>query len=294
MPERLTPPPGVVVVDKPADITSHDVVAQARKALHTRKIGHAGTLDPLATGVLVLGVERGTKLLGHLAGLDKTYAATIRLGQSTVTDDADGEPMSTTAVSASDGTVGAAVASFIGEIDQVPSAVSAIKVGGQRAYARVRAGEDVQLAARQIRIDRIEVSAIRRVGDLLDVDVVIDCSSGTYVRAIARDLGSVLGVGGHLTALRRTRVGRFRIEAATNLESLDAQAISPIDDVVAQVFGRRDVDAEQARVVAHGGRLAVAGIEGTYGVYDEHGAVVALMTETGGAARPVAILRPAP
>lgn len=205
---------GLVVVDKPAGWTSHQVVGRCRRLLGTRKVGHAGTLDPMATGVLVVGVNRATRLLGHLAAHDKTYTATLRLGQATVTDDAEGQ------VVAAVGVVGllpdqvrGAVGQFTGEISQIPSSVSAIKVGGKRAYALIRAGEQVELAARTVTVSRFDVLAVRTalVGDLpvMDVDIVVDCSSGTYIRALARDLGEQLGVGGHLTALRRTRVGAF-------------------------------------------------------------------------------------
>jgi tRNA pseudouridine55 synthase len=211
---------GLVVVDKPAGLTSHDVVSRLRRILGTRKVGHAGTLDPMATGVLVCGVGRGTKLLGHLALDTKAYAATIRLGATTSTDDAQGETMaSTDAGAVSDAAVAAGMAALTGAIEQVPSSVSAIKVDGQRAYARVRAGEQVVLAARPVTVSAFTLLARR--GD--DLDVLVDCSSGTYVRALARDLGAGLGVGGHLTALRRTRVGPFTLDQARALERLAAE-----------------------------------------------------------------------
>jgi tRNA pseudouridine55 synthase len=299
---RAVRPPaasGLLVVDKPAGLTSHDVVARARRLAGTRKVGHAGTLDPMATGVLVLGVERATKLLGHLALTVKEYTATIRLGQSTVTDDAEGEVTGgAPATAVTEDAVRAGIAALTGEIVQVPSAVSAIKVNGQRSYARVRAGEDVELAGRPVTVSRFDLLAVRRAGDLLDLDVVVECSSGTYVRALARDLGAGLGVGGHLTALRRTRVGPFGLDAARTLPELEELAaageplVVPLSAAVAAAFPRRDVPAEQARVLGHGGRLAAAGIAGTYGVFGPDGEVIALVTERAGAARPEVVLRP--
>lgn len=209
---------GLVIVDKPPAWTSHDVVARVRRLVGTRKVGHAGTLDPMATGVLVLGVGRATRLLGHLQLADKTYTATVRLGVATVTDDAEGEVLSTADTSAIDtARIRAQAAALTGTIDQVPSAVSAIKVDGVRSYARVRSGEEVDLPARRVQVRRFEVGQLRRSDGYTDVDIEVDCSSGTYIRALARDLGSVLGVGGHLTALRRTRVGGIDLSQARTL-----------------------------------------------------------------------------
>jgi tRNA pseudouridine55 synthase len=225
---------GLLVVDKPAGWTSHDVVARARRLCGTRRVGHAGTLDPMATGVLVLGVERGTKLLTFLVGCDKSYAATIRLGMATLTDDAEGETTQALGVDdvpALEAALPAAVAALTGEIQQVPSAVSAIKVKGVRSYTRVRQGDTVELPARPVTVSRFDVLSVRpatvtpEVGPaigVVDVDVEVEVSSGTYVRALARDLGAALGVGGHLTALRRTRVGRFGLEHAVALDELSA------------------------------------------------------------------------
>jgi tRNA pseudouridine55 synthase len=289
---------GLVLVDKPAGWTSHDVVGRVRRLARTRRVGHAGTLDPMATGVLVLGVDRATRLLGHLALHDKSYLATIRLGQSTLTDDAEGDVLqAASAAAVTEEGVRAGLAGMTGEIDQVPAAVSAIKVAGQRSYARVRAGERPDLPARRVTIDELELLALRRPGpDLLDCDVAVTCSSGTYVRAIARDLGAALGVGGHLTALRRTRVGGYRLADCRRLEEL-AELPDPVtiglDEAVSAGFARRDVGAEHARLLAHGGRLAPAGITGTYGVFGPDGAVVALVEERDGAGRPVVVLRPA-
>jgi len=290
--------PGLIVVDKPACWTSHDVVARLRRLTGTRKVGHAGTLDPMATGVLVIGVERATRLLGHLALGDKAYRATIRLGQATVTDDAEGELIggaSAAAVTAAEITAG--LAALTGELDQVPARVSAVKVDGKRAYARVRAGEEVALAPRRVTVSRLELTATRRPdGDLLDLDVDVECSSGTYIRALARDLGVALGVGGHLTALRRTRVGPFDLAQALTLEELAARAdpvAVSLDAAVAAAFPRRDVDAAAADRLGHGGKLPPAGLDGPYGAFDPDGHVIALIEERDGMARPVVVFAPA-
>jgi len=250
----VTTPEGVLLVDKPAGMTSHDVVDVVRRRLATRKVGHAGTLDPMATGVLVLGVNRATRLLGHLTLTEKAYDATIRLGATTTTDDAEGELVSRTPVVALDEMrVRSALAAFLGEIQQVPTAVSAIKVGGRRAYDRVRAGEDVQLEARPVTIHALDVHQVRPVGELVEVDISVRCSSGTYIRAIARDVGARLGVGGHLTALRRTRVGSFRVEDAVPLdrlgdeEAVRAALLSPAAAVAH--LPRAVLDAEAARIL---------------------------------------------
>src|ERR1700712_2502617 len=244
-------PEGLVVVDKPPGWTSHDVVGKLRRLARTRRVGHAGTLDPMATGVLICGIGRATRLLGHLALTDKTYTATIRLGVRTPTDDAEGEVPASAAVSATDEAVVSAMADLTGDIDQVPSSVSAIKVNGQRAYARVRAGEDVELAARPVRVSRFELLARRGP----DLDVVVDCSTGTYVRALARDLGDALGCGGHLTALRRTRVGPFRVEDAVPLET--PLALATPAAIAIRLFPTLALTAAQAAALAQGKRLAV-------------------------------------
>jgi tRNA pseudouridine55 synthase len=283
---------GLLVVDKPSGLTSHDVVARLRRLLGTRKIGHAGTLDPMATGVLVCGVGRGTKLLGHLALDSKAYTATIRLGASTTTDDADGEIVSTAdPVGITDSSIAAGMAALTGDIQQVPSSVSAIKVAGQRAYARVRAGEPVVLPARPVTVSAFTLS-VRRGPEL---GVTVECSSGTYVRALARDLGAALGVGGHLTALRRTRVGPFTLDRARTLEQL---AVAPglsldLDEAVTTAFPRRDVPAELAVDLSHGRPIPAAGVAGTYGVFAPDGRVLALVTERGGLARAAVVLAPA-
>ncbi|HZG91277.1 MAG TPA: tRNA pseudouridine(55) synthase TruB [Pseudonocardia sp.] len=290
------PPSGLVVVTKPAGLTSHDVVARLRRILRTRKVGHAGTLDPMATGVLVCGVGRGTKLLGHLALDTKAYLATIRLGAATTTDDAEGEAVSRTdATGVADAAIAAGIAALSGSIEQVPSSVSAIKVDGRRAYALVRAGEQVVLPARPVTVSEFALLG-RRDGDTtVDLDVRVDCSSGTYVRALARDLGAALGVGGHLTALHRTRVGPFTEEHARTLQQLEADPVLtlPLDRAVDVAFPRRDVDDALAADLSHGRPLPVAGLTGTYGVFGPAGRAVALVSEREGMARPVVVLAPA-
>jgi tRNA pseudouridine55 synthase len=289
---------GLVIVDKAAGMTSHDVVARLRRIAHTRRVGHAGTLDPMATGVLVLGVGRATRLLHHLVLSTKAYAATIRLGQSTVTDDADGELVASASTAGVDeAAVVAAMRSFTGDIDQVPSTVSAVKVGGRRAYRLVRSGEEVHLEARRVSVRAFDAVAFRRPGaDLFDVDVEVECSSGTYVRALARDLGAALGVGGHLTALRRTRVGPFGLAAARTLDelgALDDPVTLPLPDAVRAALGARSVDAAQALALSHGRAIDAVGTPGVYGAFAPDGTVVALLREDDGTARPVLVFTPA-
>ncbi|WP_439565693.1 tRNA pseudouridine(55) synthase TruB [Microcella sp.] len=257
-------PTGLLLVDKPQGLTSHDVVARARRALGTRKVGHAGTLDPMATGLLTLGAGPATRLLTYLVGLDKTYETTMRLGAATTTDDAEGETVSTAdpaAVAAvTDEALAAGIRALTGEIDQRPSSVSAIKVDGKRAYDRVRAGEEVELASRRVTISGFAVLAVRRTESAIEVDARIDCSSGTYIRALARDLGAALGVGGHLTALRRTRVGPFDVADAVSLEELaegGASLLASPAEVAARLFVSLEVDAAQARDLGHGKLLAL-------------------------------------
>jgi tRNA pseudouridine55 synthase len=294
MTNRTEPAPaGLVVVDKPAGWTSHDVVARLRRLAGTRKVGHAGTLDPMATGVLLAGVGRATRLLGHLQLTDKEYVATIRLGQSTVTDDAEGEvTVSVPAAHLDEPAVRAAMAPLTGDIEQVPSAVSAIKVDGKRSYARVRAGEDVELSARPVTVQEFEPTAFRSEGDLLDVDVRVVCSSGTYVRALARDLGVALEVGGHLTMLRRTRVGGFDLSVAHTLEELEASfSVVPLDDVARRTFPVLDLDAEQAADVRHGRVLQGVdlGARGPVALLDPEGHFQALYEQRGADACAVAV-----
>jgi len=290
-------PTGLIVVDKPAGMTSHDVVARIRRLARTKRVGHGGTLDPMATGVLVLGVGRATRLLTYVIGAGKGYTATIRLGQSTVTDDAEGALVA--AVPAGDvdeAAIRAGLAALTGQISQVPSAVSAIKVGGQRAYARVRAGEEVSLAARPVTVSRLDLLAMRRGGDVVDLDVAVECSSGTYVRALARDLGAGLGVGGHLTALRRTFVGGFTLAEAVTLEELEARpdpVTLPLTEAAARFFPRRDASPDEARVLGHGGPLSPVGIAVPYAVFDPAGNVLAIVAERDGRARAEVVLLPA-
>jgi tRNA pseudouridine55 synthase len=287
----------LVVVDKPGGMTSHDVVARIRRLAHTRRVGHGGTLDPMATGVLVIGVERATRLLTYVIGREKSYLATIRLGEATVTDDAEGDVVAqASAAGVTEAAVRAALLDFVGDVDQVPSAVSAIKVNGVRSYKRVRIGEEVELPPRRIRIDRLDVTAVTRHDDLLDVEVEVECSSGTYIRAIARDLGATLGVGGHLTALRRTAVGGFTLAEAATLDELaerDDPVTLPLPEAVRRTFARRDVDADEARVLSHGGPLSTVGIAGPYAVFDPDGDVLAIVSERDGRARPEVVLKPA-
>lgn len=283
---------GLVVVDKPAGWTSHDVVARVRKLAATRRIGHAGTLDPMATGVLVLGVGRGTRLLGYLALTDKVYLATIRLGASTVTDDVEGEVTGgADASGVSRSALEAAVGTLTGELQQVPSAVSAIKVDGVRSYTRARAGEEVALAPRAVTVHGFDIGAVRAEGPYLDLDATIECSSGTYVRALARDLGAALGVGGHLTALRRTRVGPYDVGMARTLDQLAAHLeVVALEDVAAAAFPRLDVDAETAVRVANGVPLPATGLgSGPVAVFGPDGALLSLVEDRGPRAKHLAV-----
>ncbi|MEU1622535.1 tRNA pseudouridine(55) synthase TruB [Streptomyces sp. NPDC005722] len=290
---------GLVIVDKPGGMTSHDVVSRLRRLAGTRRVGHAGTLDPMATGVLVIGVEKATRLLGHLALTRKEYEATIRLGRSTVTDDAEGE---VTASVPADGVtreaIDAGIVPLTGDIMQVPSKVSAIKVDGVRSYARVRGGEDFELAARPVTVSAFVVRDVRHVplegGAVVDVDVTVEGSSGTYIRALARDLGAALGVGGHLTALRRTRVGPYGADLARTLEQLtEAFAVLPIGEAAAAAFPRWDVDDRQARLLGNGVRLEAPPSLGAVptAVFGPEGEFLALVEAREGQARILANLR---
>lgn len=277
-------------------MTSHDVVGRCRRIFGTRKVGHAGTLDPMATGVLVVGIERATKILGLLTATSKSYAATIRLGRSTSTEDAEGEVLQDiSAEHITDEQIQGGIVPLRGEISQRPSAVSAVKVGGKRAYQLVREGQDVQLAERAVRIDRFDVRDIRRDGPFIDVDVDVDCSSGTYIRALARDLGDGLGVGGHLTALRRTRVGSYGLDHARSLDELaeHPQLSYSLDEACLLAFARRDITAAEAEDTSHGRPLAAAGIDGVYAATDPDGRVIALLEDKGGRTKSVVVIRPA-
>lgn len=268
-PEELEVGSGLVLVDKPAGWTSHDVVGKIRKLAGTRKVGHAGTLDPMATGVLVVGINRATRLLTHIVGVDKTYTATVRLGESTTTDDAEGEVLSTRFANAvTTERIAEAVAALTGEIQQVPSTVSAIKVDGRRAYDRARSGENVELDSRPVTVHRFDVLDTRRVdgGKLVDIDIEVRVSSGTYVRALARDLGEALETGGHLTALRRTAVGPYSIDQTLTLEQLGEDfGYIGLAEAAAQLFPARQISAEEAEHLRHGRRItASAQSEVTY------------------------------
>jgi tRNA pseudouridine55 synthase len=288
-----------VIVDKSAGMTSHDVVGRCRRLFGTRKVGHAGTLDPMATGVLVVGIERATKILGLLTATEKSYAATIRLGQTTSTEDAEGQVLQTVpADHVADGRIEEAIAALRGDIDQIPSAVSAIKVDGQRAYKMAREGKSVELAARRVRIARFDVVAARRAPDVptgfVDVDVEVDCSSGTYIRALARDVGATLGVGGHLTALRRTRVGRYGLGEAHTLEQLtdSAQLSYSLDEACLLGFPRRELTDAESESASNGRALAPCGIDGVYAATAPDGRVIALLSDDGARTKSVVVIRP--
>ena len=318
----MTAPSGLVIIDKPGGMTSHDVVARVRRLAGTRRVGHAGTLDPMATGVLVVGVEKATRLLGYLTLTEKTYAATIRLGQSTSTDDAEGEPAGgSPATDIVPGALDAEIAELTGDIWQVPPGVSAIKVNGQRAYKLTRAGAAPELAARPVTVYEFTVIDIRQQGDFLDIDAVIRCSSGTYIRAMARDLGAALGTGGHLTALRRTAVGPYDLAQAHTLQELEDQErqnlpierteapvapefpahpapapawITPMAEAAAAAFPRLDLTAEDAHRLAQGARLPLPSVgwpePGTpVAAFDPDAALVALVTAESGSLRSLAV-----
>ncbi|MER8046338.1 tRNA pseudouridine(55) synthase TruB [Streptomyces sp. NPDC094032] len=288
---------GLVIVDKPAGFTSHDVVAKMRGIAKTRRVGHAGTLDPMATGVLVLGVERATKLLGHLALTEKEYLGTIRLGQTTITDDAEGEI--TASVDASKVTreqIDAGVAELTGAIMQVPSKVSAIKIDGKRSYARVRGGEEFEIPARPVTVSSFRVYDVREGTaedgtPVMDLVVSVVCSSGTYIRALARDLGAGLGVGGHLTALRRTRVGPYKLDSARTLEQLQEElTVMPVGDAAAAAFPRWDVDEKRAGLLLNGVRLDMPEFPaGAVAVFGPDGRLIALVESQRGKAKSLAV-----
>lgn len=306
---RPTAPDGLVLVDKPGGWTSHDVVARIRGLAGTRKVGHAGTLDPMATGVLVLGIGRATRLLTYVVGADKEYTATIRLGVSTTTDDAEGEICTVTdASSVARAAINAAVADLTGEIEQVPSSVSAIKVDGKRAYARVRSGEEVVLAARPVKVSTFEVLEVRTVADLtmpaIDLDVRVECSSGTYIRALARDLGAALGVGGHLTALRRTRVGGYHLADTQRFADLEAQvdadgtlATLALADAARATFPVRELTEAEAAALSFGQWLDASDTSVTTAAITPAGELAALVenvTRSGNIqAKPVVVFAPA-
>ncbi len=301
-------------MDKPPGLTSHDVVARLRRLTGTRKVGHAGTLDPMATGVLVIGINKATRLLTYIVGTAKTYRATIRLGAGTLTDDAEGEITGTTTTAqVTDAAIHAGITALTGEILQVPSSVSAIKVKGQRAYARVRAGEEVVLAARGVTVHSFELNAMRRLTaenaagegtEALDLDVTVECSSGTYIRALARDLGVGLGVGGHLTALRRTRVGPYDLGQAKSLEQLEQEAdsdgsvqILDIADAARALMPVRELTDAEASELSFGRRIARS-TEGSHSAeqpaaaFGPDGELVALLADADSHAQPVLVFTP--
>jgi len=283
---------GFLVVDKAPGMTSHDVVAVARKALGTRKVGHAGTLDPMATGVLVLGFGNGTRLLQYITDGDKSYTATIVLGVATVTDDREGEVISEVDASQiTDAQIKSGLAKMIGEIAQRPSSVSAVKVGGERAYDRVRAGEVFELAARTITISVLNILEIRRLGARIEIDTDVTCSAGTFIRAIARDLGTDLQVGGHLSALRRTRVAGFPISQAISFEDLKAQSFTPLElaDVARATFQVRELALDEVLELSFGRPLSVNATEAIYAALSPDDRLIALLKNESGKAKPIAV-----
>ena len=287
---------GFLVVDKSAGMTSHDVVAIARRALGTRKVGHAGTLDPMATGVLVLGFGNGTRLLQYITDGDKAYKATIVLGTSTVTDDAEGEVMTTATPdqlkTITDGQIYSLLSTMRGVIEQRPSSVSAVKVNGERAYARVRAGEDVQLPPKEVTISQLDVPAIRRSDASIEIDIDVTCSAGTFIRAIARDCGLALGVGGHLRALRRTRVASFGLTQATTMENLKANEFEPltIAEVATLIFPIRELSRDEAIELSFG-RFLTRGVSDDITAAMAQGHLVALLKNRDTSARPIAVFK---
>jgi tRNA pseudouridine55 synthase len=298
----LTTGSGLILIDKPEGWTSHDVVAKLRGVAGTRRVGHAGTLDPMATGLLVIGVNNATKLLTFIVGESKTYTGTIRLGAATITDDRESAYISVASPDQleriTEDQIAKAIESLTGEIMQVPASVSAIKVNGERAYAKVRGGDEVKLQARAVTVSRfVQVGALRRVIEnsqsFIDFDAIIDCSSGTYIRALARDLGQALEVGGHLTALRRTRVGGYAIEEAQQLEGLTRESLGVVSnsDAARAQFAVRQLSTQDAIDLRHGKRIAVGEIEpaplaavqsdAPIAAFDETGALIAMLTKAG-------------
>ena len=289
--------PGLVLIDKPTGWTSHDVVAKVRKAVGTKKVGHAGTLDPLATGLLVLGIESGTKLLTFLVGADKTYLATIRLGVSTVSDDSQSEVLETATEAAlaevENSQIQHEIQKLTGVISQRPSSVSAIKVDGKRAYDLVRAGEEVELKSREVTVSAFELISSRTTPEgFIDLEVRVDCSSGTYIRALARDLGQALGVGGHITALRRTRVGSFDVADANQITDLENLKLTPLAKAASDLFPTIDLSDQQVTDLVHGKRLfhsdsgpgMIAGLSGS-------GNLVAVLEPVGSGLKSVVVFQ---
>lgn len=286
---------GLVVVDKPAGMTSHDVVGRLRRYFGTRKVGHAGTLDPMATGVLVAGIERGTKFLAHMVASTKSYSGTIRLGQSTTTDDAEGEVAGgSSAASLDDAAITSAITELTGDIMQRPAAVSAIKIDGKRAHQRVRDGEKVDIPARPVTVTRFDVINAERNNEYIDLDVEVDCSSGTYIRSLARDLGEALGVGGHLTRLRRTAVGPFTLDDARTLDELEdnAQLSLNLDEALIRSYPVLNVTEDEGKALAMGKWLEPRGLKGVHAAVDPDGQAIALIKEKGKRLATVFVARP--
>ncbi|UJL51793.1 tRNA pseudouridine(55) synthase TruB [Corynebacterium diphtheriae] len=289
---------GLVIVDKPQGMTSHDVVSKIRRTFSTKKVGHAGTLDPMATGVLVLGLERGTKFLAHMVASTKSYAATIRLGAATTTDDREGETIASASpdqlAAITETKISDAVKQFRGFIMQRPAAVSAIKIDGKRAHQRVREGEKVEIPARPVTISRYDILEIRRDAAFIDIDVEVDCSSGTYIRSLARDLGEELGIGGHLTALRRTQVGPFTLDNAVTLEKLEENphVSLTLDQALAASYPVLAVSEKEASDLAMGKWLTPRGLKGIHAAVDPHGRAIALVKEQGKRLATIFVARP--
>ena len=283
---------GIVLVDKEGGWTSHDLVAKARGIFNTRRVGHAGTLDPMATGLVILGVGGATRLLGYVSDAGKSYQATILLGRTTNTDDADGEVIAESSKEAIAGIDEAAITSGIsaltGTIMQRPSNFSAIKVNGVRSYARARAGEEFELAARAISVEQFSILEIRRNIDSIELDVYVTCSSGTYIRALARDLGEGLGVGGHLTALRRTSIGGFKLENAVNIDQIADRRI-PLGEAAERILSTRRVDLDEQILLRNGRAIFAVGKVGVYAALTSGGDLVALLQEEGERAKPIAV-----
>jgi len=289
--------PGLVLIDKPTDWTSHDVVAKVRKAIGTKKVGHAGTLDPLATGLLVLGIESGTKLLTFLVGVDKTYLATIRLGVATVSDDSQSEILTTATAAAlasvTPEMIEREMVKLTGVISQRPSSVSAIKVDGKRAYDLVRAGEEVELKSREVTVSAFELlsSSISADG-YIDLEVKVECSSGTYIRALARDLGAALGVGGHIIALRRTKVGSFNVSDANSITELESLRLTPLATAASDLFPTVSLSAEQVTDLLHGKRLSDVSTTGSLiAGLSNSGKLVAVLEPAGSGLKSVVVFQ---
>ena len=290
---------GFVVVDKAGAMTSHDVVAVGRRVLGTRKVGHAGTLDPMATGILILGFGHGTRLLQYITDGDKSYRATIALGAATITDDVEGEVISRASKSDLDAITDADIqrdlSSMRGVISQRPSSVSAVKVDGKRAHERVRAGEVFELASREVTISQLDVLEIRRTDDAIQIDIEVTCSAGTFIRAIARDLGTSLKVGGHLTFLRRTRVASFGEDVANPFEKFKAGEFKTLGlvDVARSIFQVRELNTEEAQELSFGRKISASPEAGIYAGISSSNELIALLENRDNGAKPIAVFAPA-